>query len=204
LDDNRLPPQFYQSFDTLTLARELIGCELIHNSPDGNTSGIIVETEAYLSDDPACHAYNRRTPRTEPMYGPPGTIYVYLIYGMYQCINVVSNVEGSGEAVLIRALQPVLGVELMQERRALSRKSKPGVQKPFSLKDLCGGPGKLAQAMGIERRIHNNTSFTKGPLYIKKGEARDINIDTSTRIGITAGADLLYRFTASESAYLSK
>lgn len=109
-EENRLPLSFFEAYDTRSLAQKLLGCELVHNSPDGITSGIIVETEAYLQNDPACHAYQRRTARTEPMYAAPGTIYVYLIYGMYQCFNVVSQEEGCGEAVLIRALQPTGGL----------------------------------------------------------------------------------------------
>ena len=97
MEEDKLPISFYQAHDTCTLAQQLLGCELVHNSPDGITSGIIVETEAYLANDPACHAYNRRTPRTEPMYGPAGTIYVYLIYGMYQCVNVVTREDGCAE-----------------------------------------------------------------------------------------------------------
>ena len=146
MSDERLPLSFYQSYDTVTLAKKLLGCELVHNSPDGVTSGIIVETEAYLRDDPACHAYNRRTIRTEPMYGPPGNAYVYLIYGVYECINVVSNIEGIAEAVLIRALQPVKGIELMEARRELFQKRFP--PKPITLKtslqrtgETCGGYG---------------------------------------------------------------
>lgn len=204
MGDNRLPLSFYQSLDTISLARALLGCELVHDNPDGTTSGIIVETEAYLCDDPACHAFNRRTARTEPMYGTPGTIYVYLIYGMYQCINVVSNQEGIGEAVLIRALQPIRGIELMQQRRMLSRKVNYDLQKPFSVRDLCRGPGKLVQAMGIERTYHNNKSFTQGNLYITEGVEEKKEITVSPRIGINVGVDLPYRFSIKGSLYVSK
>jgi len=204
MEDNRLDLSFYQSYDTITLAQKLIGCELVHDSPDGTTSGIIVETEAYLCDDPACHAFNRRTARTEPMYGTPGTIYIYLIYGMYQCINVVSNREGVGEAVLIRALQPVLGINLMQQRRLLNRKSAIDQQKPLLVKDLCRGPGKLVQAMGIDRSAHNNHSFTKGPLYINQSVSDDFQIEETVRIGINVGTALPYRFVLKKSAYTSR
>ncbi|MCE7038880.1 DNA-3-methyladenine glycosylase [Dyadobacter sp. CY312] len=204
MGDNRLPLSFYQSLDTISLARALLGCELVHDSPDGSTSGIIVETEAYLCDDPACHAFNRRTARTEPMYRTPGTIYVYLIYGMYQCINVVSNQEGIGEAVLIRALQPLRGIALMQQRRMLSRKVNYDLQKPFSVRDLCRGPGKLVQAMGIERTYHNNKSFIEGNLYITEGIEEKKEITVSPRIGINVGIDLPYRFSIKGSLYVSK
>ena len=204
MSGNKLPLSFYQSCDTITLARKLIGCELVHDSPDGITSGIIVETEAYLADDPACHAYNRRTARTEPMYGPAGTIYVYLIYGMYQCVNVVSNRENVGEAVLIRALQPVRGIELMQMRRQLSRKQITADPKPISLKELCRGPGKLVLAMGIERSVHNNRSFTDSNLYINAAQSSDFEIISSTRIGINVGVELPYRYTLSNNSFVSK
>jgi DNA-3-methyladenine glycosylase len=202
--ENKLPLSFYQSCDTITLARKLIGCELVHDSPDGITSGIIVETEAYLSDDPACHAYNRRTPRTEPMYGPAGTIYIYLIYGMYQCLNVVSNRENIGEAVLIRALQPVRGIELMQMRRQLNRKKINADPKPIALKELCRGPGKLVVAMGIERAVHNNGLFTDPALYINAAETADFEITSSPRIGINVGVELPYRYTMSNNLFVSK
>ena len=204
MTENKLPLSFYESFDTLSLAQKLLGCELIHDSPDGITSGIIVETEAYLANDPACHAYNRRTARTEPMYGPPGTVYVYLIYGMYQCVNVVSNHEGIGEAVLIRALQPIKGIELMQMRRKEKRKNAHSQIKDISLTELCRGPGKLVQAMGIERELHNNQSFSNGRLFITAPVIEDFTISASKRIGIRVAMDLQYRFTIQGSKFISK
>lgn len=204
MEDNRLPLVFYQSFDTLQLARELLGCELVHDSPDGTTSGIIVETEAYLQDDPACHAYNRTTPRTQPMYSDPGTIYVYLIYGMYQCVNVVSNKRGIGEAVLIRALQPTAGTELMQQRRKTGKKISREDQKAIPEKELCRGPGKLVRAMGIEKSTHNQGSFLAGPLYINKPIISDFDIRVSQRIGIQVGKELPYRFSIMENPYVSR
>ena len=111
----KLPREFYTRPNVVTVARDLLGKLLVVPDTHGKrVSGIIVETEAYLQDDPACHAFNRRTVRTEPMYAIAGTVYVYLIYGMYQCFNIVSNAEGIGEAVLIRALQPTAGIELME------------------------------------------------------------------------------------------
>lgn len=204
--ENRLPQSFYEAYDTRTLAQKLLGCELTHNSPDGITSGIIVETEAYLQDDPACHAYQKRTPRTEPMYAAAGTIYVYLIYGMYQCVNVVSNKINCGEAVLIRALQPTAGIELMEMRRELSRKKTSGVlQKPISLKELCRGPGKLVQAMGIERSIHNAHSLVNSDLYITPAPSGEpFEIEISKRIGLTQGADFLYRYSIKNNPFVSK
>jgi len=204
MEENKLPISFYQAHDTCTLAQQLLGCELVHNSPDGITSGIIVETEAYLANDPACHAYNRRTPRTEPMYGPAGTIYVYLIYGMYQCVNVVSNREGIGEAVLIRALQPTQGVELMQMRRSFNSKKQKEETKKIALKELCRGPGKLVKAMGIERTVHNNQHLTESSLFITKPLIEDFKIVAGPRIGINVGQDLPYRYRIYNSSFTSK
>lgn len=139
-----LAPRFYQR-DTTQVARELLGKQLYHNKNGKLTSGIIIETEAYLGiKDAACHTFQgRRTSRVESMYKLGGHGYVYLIYGMHFCFNVVTRSERHPEAVLIRALQPVDGIEIMEERRKLRSSAK--------LKDLCSGPGKLCQAMGIDR-----------------------------------------------------
>jgi len=206
VQENRLSLSFYKAFDTLSLAQRLIGCELVHESADGITSGMIVETEAYLSDDPACHAFNRRTIRTEPMYGTAGTSYVYLIYGMYQCFNVVSNREGIGEAVLIRALEPLKGISLMEMRRQLiPGKSGDKIRtKTLKLNELCRGPGNLARAMGIERSLHNNLSLAGQPLYINNRVSETIEIEASTRIGINVGKELPYRFIVRNSPFVSK
>lgn len=202
--EQKLPLSFFQSYDTLTLAQKLLGCELVHDSPDGITAGIIVETEAYLSDDPACHAYQRRTPRTEPMYAAAGTIYVYLIYGMYQCVNVVSNREGIGEAVLIRALQPTQGMELMQMRRKMKMNRGASAPKEIGVKQLCNGPGKLVVAMNINSINHNNKLLTESSLFITPSGTPDPEIIATTRIGINVGKDLPYRFLIKNSEFLSR
>jgi DNA-3-methyladenine glycosylase len=183
---------------TETLARRLLGTCLVHDSPQGITIGRIVETEAYLSrNDPACHAARGRTPRNAPMFGPPGRGYVYLIYGMYFCFNVVSAREGVGEAVLIRALEPVEGIELMRERR-----------KTRTLTALCAGPGRLTQAMGFTL-AHNNADLTGGALHLLprhalgRAEAR-IEIVASPRIGISCAQELLLRFCDAASPFLSR
>ncbi len=206
MPEEKLPLSFYSAYDTRTLAQKLLGCELVHESPDGITSGIIVETEAYLQDDPACHAFNRRTARTEPMYGIAGTVYVYLIYGMYQCFNVVSNAEGIGEAVLIRALQPTAGIELMEMRRLL----RPGKSQIISqsgkiaLKELCRGPGKLVQAMGIGRSEHNATLLSGNVLYLRRPVTPPGPIVAGPRVGINVGRELPYRYYIKDNIFVSK
>jgi DNA-3-methyladenine glycosylase len=202
----KLPLSFFSAYDTCTLAQKLLGCELVHESPDGVTSGIIVETEAYLQDDPACHAFNRRTARTEPMYATAGTAYVYLIYGMYQCFNIVSNAEGIGEAVLIRALQPVTGIGLMEMRRLIragKRQIAPAAGK-VSLKELCRGPGKLVQAMGIERELHNATLLSGEVLYLRGPVVEPDAIVAGPRIGINVGRELPYRYYIKDNIFVSK
>lgn len=200
-----LSADFYHQYDTLTLSQRLLGCELVHESKEGTSAGIIVETEAYLWGDPACHAYRKKTKRNEAMFGPAGTLYVYLIYGMYYCVNVVSGPEDRGEAVLIRALEPTQGQDLMQERRQLNPRTLVPQSKSKTLqeKDLCSGPGKLVQAMGI-RPEHNSSSLTNGPVYINEPALTEVDMVTTTRIGITQGAELPYRFYVRNNRFVSK
>lgn len=200
-----LSADFYQRHDTLTLSQRLLGCELIHESEEGSTAGIIVETEAYLWGDPACHAYRKKTRRNEAMFGPAGTLYVYLIYGMYYCVNVVSGPEERGEAVLIRALEPTSGLDLMRERRQLNPRTLllQSKKKVLTDRDLCSGPGKLVQAMGI-RPEHNFNSLTRGDIYINPPVITDVEMVTTTRIGISQGAELPYRFYIKNNRFVSK
>lgn len=174
------------------VARALLGTVLVH----GSTSGVIVETEAYLGlQDRAAHSWRGITPRTRVMFGEPGHAYVYLIYGMYECLNVVAEPEGSPGCVLIRALEPLEGIPRMQRRR------HPGAR---GIEDLANGPGKLTLALGITRR-HNGADFTTGPLTIHPPEQREeIQIGVSPRIGIKHCADWPLRFFIQGSRFVSR
>jgi DNA-3-methyladenine glycosylase len=188
------------NLDTLSIAKNLLGYTFIHESDEGKTAGIIVETEAYLQNDPACHAYQKKSVRNAPMFGKAGTIYVYQIYGLHFCVNISTNQTDVGEAVLIRALEPTEGLELMEERRL--KQSKLGQMKP---KDLCSGPGKLVQAMGIHK-VMNNWHILDSDLKIIAPEVTimENEIITTTRIGITQGADLPYRFYVKGNQFVSR
>ena len=208
----KLAPDFYEQHDTLTLAQLLLGCELVHESPTGRTAGIIVETEGYLTGDPACHAYRSQTKRNAAMFGPAGTLYVYQIYNHYHCVNVVTGPEGVGEAVLIRALEPTDGIELMQERR--NEAFKTGFERYRSntidarttdgFRNLGNGPGKLVIAMGIRRPEHNFSSLTTGPVSIGEPVLQDFETVTTTRIGIKFGAELPYRYYIKGNRFVSR
>jgi len=207
----RLGAAFYNN-DTLTVAQQLLGCELVHETPEGITAGIIVETEGYVTGDPACHAYRRQTTRNAAMFGPAGTLYVYQIYNHYNCINVVTSPEGVGEAVLIRALEPTEGIELMADRRNEAFKTgferyrnntvDPSTTKGF--RNLCNGPGKLTIALGISRQRDNNSSLLTDAIYIRGPVQTDFDMVTTTRIGLTQGVDLPYRYYINDNPFVSK
>ena len=188
----KLTREFYLR-DGLTVARELIGKKLVTNLPDGLTSGIIVETEAYMGTiDAASHAYKGKTERTKVFYGAGGFVYVYLIYGMHLCTNVVANVENVPEAVLIRALEPVDGVELMKRRRGKN-----------NLHELCSGPGKLSQALGVTKNFYG-ADLCGEEIFIETGRA--LPVTATKRINVNyAGeaADYLWRFVVLGNAFIS-
>jgi DNA-3-methyladenine glycosylase len=166
---------------TIEVARDLLGKILVH----GQTAGTIVETEAYLGgDDLASHSARGITDRTRVIFGRPGHAYVYLIYGMYECLNLVAEPDGQPGCVLIRALQPVAGLDIMRRRR-------PAARKP---EDLASGPGKLTLALAITR-AHNGVDVTRGSLVVRApAEPRVLHIETTPRIGITKCADWPLRF----------
>jgi len=172
------------------VARDLIGCELAV----GNTAGIIVETEAYEASDPACHAYVGRTARNEVLFGPPGHAYVYLSYGIHSLLNAVTEPEGSAAAVLIRALEPTDGVELMRERRGREE-----------IDQLCSGPGKLTEALGVGLSL-NGADLLAPPFGLspRRESWNGTEIVAATRIGITKAAELPWRYCAAGSRYVSR
>lgn len=189
-----LPLEFYNR-DTEIVARDLLGAVLECRTRDGVAAGRIVETEAYIGEhDLACHAAAGKTARTAPLYGPPGTAYVYFIYGMYWCVNAVTRAEGEPSAVLIRALEPVEGIPLMRRRR-------PKVRRDV---DLTNGPGKLCLALAIDGS-HNRHSLLRPPLVIRPGDAiSNSSVTITPRIGITQCADWPLRFFETDNPYVSK
>ncbi len=203
-----LSTEFYEQ-PSLDLARNLLGCVLIHESPEGRTAGIIVETEAYLTGDPACHAYRNKTTRNAPMFGPVGMIYVYQIYGQYYCVNISSGGEHIGEAVLIRALQPTEGLELMAARRIAAQQriqqffGKTYAERTLKPTELCKGPASLVHAMGIHKEM-NYWMIQDSPLSIEPAIIHDFEVVQTTRIGIKVGVDLPYRFYIRNNAFVSR
>ena len=185
-----LPRAFYDR-PTLDVARDLIGKVLYHRSADGTTAGWIAETEAYIGEsDPACHASKGRTTRNDPLYGRPGLSYVYFTYGMHHLINAVTEPEGAPAAVLIRALVPLDGLDLMHRRRGAR---KDGSRVPDH--QLCKGPGSLAKAMGIaleQNRLDLTAPRASGLWIADAGRTID-EVRWSPRIGITLGTDRLWR-----------
>jgi DNA-3-methyladenine glycosylase len=201
-----LPRRFYRR-PTLDVARDLLGLVLVHETAEGLASGVIVEVEAYIGeDDPACHAAPGPTPRNAPMYGEPGHAYVYFNYGMHHLVNVVTEPRGVPAAVLVRALEPLDGVALMERRRGSARSGRaPAVH------DLCRGPGNLTRALGIGPS-ENRADLTTGPRA--SGEASRLWIEDrglpigrvawSPRIGISVGRDRPWRCVIAGHPCLSR
>jgi DNA-3-methyladenine glycosylase len=185
----RLPAGFYAR-PVLAVAEDLIGCVVEH---DGS-SGVIVETEAYHESEPACHAFAGLTPRTRTLFGPPGRAYVYRSYGIHALLNAVCEPEGVGAAVLIRALQPLDGIAEMYARRAVACEQ-----------ELCSGPGKLTQALGIELAENGGDLYT-GPVLIRPRPAawREPGVVVDTRIGITKAVELPWRFCVAGNPHVSR
>ncbi len=184
-----MEPGFFDR-GVVEVARDLVGCVVAH----AGASGVIVETEAYHDSEPACHAYVGLTARTKPLFGPPGVAYVYRSYGIHALLNAVCEPVGVGAAVLIRALEPLDGLELMRERRGLERTL-----------DLCSGPGKLTQALAIDLDL-NDTSLQDGPIELLPPPPgwEEPELIAGPRVGITRAVDLPWRFAARGSRNVSK
>lgn len=188
-----LPPAFFAR-PTLVVARELLGAVLVHDTADGRASGRIVEVEAYVGEsDPGCHAAAGPTPRNAPLYGPPGVAYVYLNYGVHSLVNAVTEDDGQPAAVLIRALEPLDGVPLMQRRRRVSDGAADH--------DLCRGPGRLTRALGITL-AQNRHVLSAAPLVIAAG-GRASAVQWTRRIGLSRGGDRYWRCVVPGSRALS-
>lgn len=177
--------------DTVLAARKLLGVVLVHDTPSGRISGMIVETEAYRADDAASHSYRGQTERNAVMFGPAGHLYVYFTYGMHFCVNVVTGQTGHGEAVLIRALEPLEGIECMVQNRGRSN-------------NLTNGPAKLAQALGLDKR-QNGVNLLQDDSAVKlETGATPSGITTTTRVGISENVDHPWRFYITNNPYISK
>jgi DNA-3-methyladenine glycosylase len=170
------------------VARDLVGCTLLYEG----CGGVIVETESYEADDPACHAYVGLTERTRVLFGPPGYAYVYLSYGIHSLLNAVAEPEGEAAAVLIRALEPTHGLERMRARRG----DKPDTE-------LCSGPGKLTEALGIDL-TDNEADLGREPFLLAPPAGPPPEIVTGPRIGITKAVENPWRFCAAGSRYVSR
>ena len=182
LQDSRTLWTEWHEWPTLDVLRAILGKVLVHERRGRRTSGLVVEAEAYIGeDDPACHAAAGLTRRTAPMYGRPGCAYVYFNYGMHHLVNVVTERVGFPAAILIRALQPYEGLDLMRRRR-------PGVPD----ERLCAGPGNLTRALGIDLR-HNTTDLATGAVRLEDHGFQPEDVAYSTRIGIRVGTDKLWR-----------
>ncbi len=184
------PDEAFYARSVHEVARDLVGCVVRH----GETAGRIVETESYHMEEPACHAYAGLTERTRTLFGEPGRAYVYRSYGVHALLNAVTEDEGVGAAVLIRALEPVDGIEVMRERRGVARDE-----------ELCSGPGKLTQALGIWLSL-NGTSLVDGPIEVLAREpgASAPRVVIGERIGITRAMELPWRFCDADSRHVSR
>jgi DNA-3-methyladenine glycosylase len=196
----KLKPDFYAD-QTLKVAKKLLGKVLYVHTKRGSreevVAGRIVETEAYLSDDPASHSYRGETPRSKIMFGDPGVVYVYFIYGMYEMLNFITEPRGKAGGVLIRAVEPLIGEDLMRKRRG----NKAATAR--TRHQLTSGPGKLCRAFGIE--MSDNGASLQGPKFWVEDDGFKVGkIAVSPRIGITQGKDKLWRFYLDGNSFVSK
>lgn len=178
--------------ETRALARALLGCVLVHDNGEGTVAGRIVETEAYLPNDLACHAYRGKSTRNATLFGPPHRAYVYLIYGTSYCFNLSSEADGEGAGVLVRALEPLEGIDVMRKRRATEQ-----------VRDLCRGPGRLCRALAIDRSLEGVDLIAHPSLWLAAGDGRAMRVRVSERIGVSAAAKRKLRFYLAGSPYVS-
>lgn len=189
---SRLPRAFYDR-TAAVVAPRLLGKVLVRVTSRGLVRGRIVEVEAYTgSSDPGSHAYRGPTPRNQVMFGPPGHVYVYISYGTHFCMNVVTDAPGVAGAVLLRALEPLAGIEIMQANRSGK-----------ALVDLCNGPGKLCQAYGITR-AENGEDLEGTGMWIDDDGFAVASVETSTRVGLSHGCELPLRFFLPRNPYVSR
>ena len=191
-----IPREFYKG-DTVSIAEKLLGQILVRETPEGITNGIIVETEAYMGEiDDAAHSYKGKRDRVKVQYGEKGLAYIYMIYGMHYCMNITSGVEGKPEAILIRALEPYEGIELMKTRRNTDK-----------LRNLMSGPGKLCKAMAIDKTLYGADLCTKeSGIWLEYGD-KPVETECSKRINIDYAElcrDKLWRFTVKDNKFISK
>jgi len=188
----KLKRKFYDR-PTLRVAKDLLGKYVVVKYGKKILSGKIVEAEAYIgSGDPACHAHRGMTPRNRVMFGPPGHAYIYFTYGMYHCLNLVTEKEGFPAAVLIRAIEPVQGLDLMMKRR-----------KTKKMKNLTSGPGKLCQALGLDRSL-NGADLCSEVIWVEDRKEKTGKIESTSRVGVTNGKNKKWRFYISDSEFVSK
>jgi len=192
----KLPKAFYQGGDVVEIAKLLLGKYVFAKIDGLLTAGRIVETEAYRGvDDMACHAHGKRTKRTETMYQAGGIAYVYLCYGIHHLLNIVTNVEDMADAVLIRAVEPVMGIDVMKKRRSKTK-----------LKDLTSGPGVFCQAFGVTK-VHDRTNLDEDKIWIAKlRDERSFDVETDRRVGVDYAGDdafLPWRFLIKDNSYVS-
>jgi DNA-3-methyladenine glycosylase len=192
LAESEILPESFFARDTIQVARELLGKVILH----GSTGGMIVETEAYVGgDDLAAHSARGLTNRTRVIFGPPGRAYVYFIYGMYECLNLVAEPDGTPGCVLIRALEPLAGIELMRKRRPAAKK----------VEDLASGPGKLTLALDITRKEYGANVTDGGPLTVRRwSQEPEFDIGVTPRIGIRHAADWPLRFLMKDNKFVSR
>lgn len=189
---SKLTKSFYVR-DARKVAKDLLGKHIVIKNPDGDLITKIVETEAYLADEPSCHAFRGKTERNKVMFEDGGRVYVYFTYGNHWLLNFVTGKAGNGEAVLIRAVEPVKKVERMVDNRPKAKK----------VIDLTNGPGKLAQALGIDKSFYG-FDLTGDKIFVEKGSGERLEIVTTTRIGINCAQELPYRYYIKGNKYVSR